>query len=127
MTFRIPYPRTAEGRKLWAKEYGLNAYWAGKHWSQRKQDADFWHHLVRLEIGRQIPDAQMFDGPVSFRFRWDDRLDLSNHAAMAKMIEDACKRVLIHDDNRTWVKGIIHEWWDGGAIEITVEPWEEDD
>ena len=127
MTFRIPYPSTKEGRRIWAQEYGLNAYWAGKHWSKRKRDAEFWHHLTRLELGRQIPDAKMFDGPVSLRFRWDDHLDLSNHAAIAKMIEDALKGRVIKDDSRAWVKGIIHEWWDGEAVEITVEPWEEVD
>lgn len=51
--FEIPYPRTKAGKAAWAKEYGLNAYWAGKHWAKRKQDAEYWHALVRAELQRQ--------------------------------------------------------------------------
>lgn len=121
---RIPYPKTAAGKKQWAKEYGLNAYYAGKHWSKRKADAEFWHQLVRYELRRQGLRKTPFQGPVSLTFVWNDRLDLSNHAVMAKMIEDAMKGYLIRDDSRTWVREITHRWSDADYIKIEVEEWE---
>ena len=44
--FVINYPATPSGKKSWMKMYGMNAYYAGKHWSLRKQDADVWHMLT---------------------------------------------------------------------------------
>ena len=38
MIFEIPYPPTKRGKAAWNKRFGLNAYYAGKHWSQRKPD-----------------------------------------------------------------------------------------
>lgn len=37
--FRIAYPKTGAEKKKWAKEYGMNAYYAGKNWALRKKDA----------------------------------------------------------------------------------------
>jgi hypothetical protein len=44
--FRIAYPKTGAEKKKWAKEYGMNAYYAGKHWALRKKDAELWHWLT---------------------------------------------------------------------------------
>lgn len=52
IVFEIPYPPTKAGRTAWSKQYGLNTYWSGKHWAQRKKDADYWHYLVRSELRR---------------------------------------------------------------------------
>lgn len=51
--FRIPYPESKAGQKQWAKDYGMNAYYAGKHWSIRKRDAEYWHWLVRAAMEEQ--------------------------------------------------------------------------
>lgn len=119
-SFIIPYPKSDAGRKAWAKHYGLNAYWAGKHWSKRKEDADYWHNLVHFELNRQKVRKNPLENPVVITFYWNDRLDCSNHAAMAKMIEDAVKGRIIRDDSRRYVKGVEHYFHDEQYILVTV-------
>lgn len=53
-------------------------------------------------------------------FRWNDGLDADNHAAIGKMIVDAMKGYILHNDNRKWVKGVHHEFWDGKEILVEV-------
>ena len=121
MKFKIPYPPTKAGKSQWAKEYGLNAYWAGKHWAKRKADAEYWHCLVHAELRKQGIKPRIAKNPVSITFRWNDRLDLSNHAAMSKMIEDAVKGWIIQDDSRKWVQEIRHIWHDENYIEVEIK------
>lgn len=47
MKFTIPYPPTKREKAAWNKRYGLNAYYAGKHWSQRRRDAEELHTLAQ--------------------------------------------------------------------------------
>lgn len=119
--FVIPYPTTKKEKAKWAKEYGLNAYWAGKHWGKRKTDAEYWHTLVHSELRRQGIEKRIID-PAEIVFYWDDRLDIDNHAAMGKMIVDALKGWLIADDSRRHLKGVHHLWHEENAI--WVEVWE---
>lgn len=51
--FRIAYPKTGAEKKKWAKEYGMNAYYAGKHWALRKKDAELWHWLTLAAMNAQ--------------------------------------------------------------------------
>lgn len=103
--FNIPYPDTSAGRTAWNKAYGLNAYWAGKHWAKRKADADFWHTLTWQAI-QGLPKMTIDDDyPVIISMYFNDRLDAINHAAIFKMIEDALKGELIIDDSRRFVAG----------------------
>lgn len=78
----------------------MNAYYAGKHWSRRKQDAEYWHLLTRSALNRQEVRRTPFEKPVVITILWNDRLDIDNHAVMGKMIVDAIKGRLINDDNR---------------------------
>ena len=94
MTFTIPYPHTDAARKAFSKQYSLNAIYRGKRQAERSKDARYWH----------------------------ERLDCSNHAYIAKMIEDALKGWLIHDDNRKYVKGILHWFSDRDCILVEVKP-----
>lgn len=119
-SFIIPYPKTASGKKQWSKNYGLNKYYAGVHWAVRKRDAEYWHRLARAEMERQKIRKYPFENAVILSFYWNDRLDCSNHAAMAKMIEDAMKGRLIQDDSRRFVKGIEHYFHDEDCIRIVV-------
>lgn len=118
--FEIPYPTNPAGKSQWTKRFGLNAYYAGKHWSERKNDAQFWHLLTRSVMGRQNVRIVPFKSPVILTFYWNDRLDCSNHAAMAKMIEDALIGRVIEGDSRKYVKGIEHYFWDGDSIKICI-------
>ena len=120
-SFFIPYPKTKSGKADWNKRYGLNAYYSGKHWSMRKKDAEYWHYLVRSELRRQHPKCTILRSPVVLSFYWNDNLDLSNHACMAKMIEDALKGIIIEDDSRKHVKGIEHYFHGEDCIRIVVE------
>lgn len=119
-SFEIRYPPSAAGMRQWAKWYGLNAYYAGKHWAQRQKDAEYWHRLTIAEMNMQKVRKPPFKNPVIITFYWNDNLDCSNHAVMAKMIEDAMKGRLINDDNRKWVKGIEHYFHDKDSIKVVV-------
>lgn len=44
--FDIPYPPTKKGKSAFCRRFGLNAYYSGKHWAQRKKDADELHALT---------------------------------------------------------------------------------
>ncbi|MEA4919353.1 MAG: hypothetical protein VB078_00295 [Clostridiaceae bacterium] len=118
--FIIPYPTTKAGKAQWSKEYGLNAYWAGKHWAQRKEDAKYWHSLVRYELRRQGISCRLYEKPVYITFRWDDGLDVDNHAAMGKMIVDALKGVLIKNDGRRYYAGAQHLFGNAKVIEVEI-------
>lgn len=118
---RIDYPKSAAGKKQWCKEYGTNAYWAGKHWSKRKEDAQYWHALTRAALSKAQVRKRPFEKPVVITFLWNDNLDLSNHSMIAKMIEDALKSRLLHDDSRRWVKGVEHYWHDEPCIKVIIQ------
>lgn len=104
--FKIDYPPTKAGKSAWNRQYGLNAYYSGKHWAVRKKDAEYWHTITRAAVRECIKKPTMFENPVVIEMYFNDNLDASNHAAEAKMIEDALKGVLIEDDNRRCVKGL---------------------
>lgn len=123
---RIPYPKTDAGKKEWNKKYGLNAYYAGKHHSQRAEDARYWHALTRAAMTKAQVRRRPFDKPVVISFCWNDRLDLDNHSIMSKMIIDALKGRLINDDTRRWVKGIEHYWHDADYIKVIIQEIEKD-
>lgn len=106
--FRIPYPKSKAVQKQWTKQYSMNAYYAGKHWSVRKRDADFWHMMVRSCMEEQCVRRVPFKRPVIITFKWNDRMDIDNHAIMGKMIVDAMKGRVIEEDSRRWLKGVCH-------------------
>ena len=116
LEFSVPYPTTQRGKAHWCREYGLNAYYAGKHWARRRADAEYWHALVRAHL----PKERMFGVPVVITFYFNDNLDISNHAAIAKMIEDAMKGRIIEDDSRKYVIGHEYYFHDGNFIGVTV-------
>lgn len=117
----IPYPRTKEGRKDWNRRYGLNAYYSGKHWAKRKEDADYWHMLTIAALSKAKIRRKLFDKPVVITFYWDDSLDIDNHAIMGKMIVDALKGRLLRDDNRKWVKGVSHLFHESSYIRVVIQ------
>lgn len=119
-SFRIYYPKSKAEQKRWAKEYGMNAYYAGKHWAIRKQDAEYWHLLTRSAMNRQEIRVRPFEKPVEISFLWNDWLDIDNHAIMGKMIVDAMKGRLINDDSRRFVKGVYHGFHDEDYILIQI-------
>lgn len=123
MIFEIPYPPTKVGKAAWNKRFGLNAYYAGKHWSARKRDAEELHQLALWSMRQAHIRKNLVSGPVEIVFLWDDGLDVDNHAAMGKAFVDAMKGYLLPDDNRQWFRRVIHEFWDGGCIQVEVRPY----
>lgn len=119
MTFSIDYPPTKKGKAQWNKRFGLNAYYAGKHWNARKRDAEDLHMICRAAMNR-AGVRRIASRPVEVLFYWDDGLDIDNHAVLGKAFVDAMKGVIIQDDNRKWVKRVSHEFWDGGKILVEV-------
>lgn len=118
--FEIPYPRTKQGKIDWNRRFGLNAYYAGKHWGERKRDAEELHALTHWALRKWKVPRRMSKGPVELRFLFDDGLDCSNHAVIVKAVEDAMKGWVIEDDNRRCVQRITTEFWDGGGIRVEV-------
>lgn len=123
IAFEIDYPPTKAGKTDWNKRFGLNAYYAGKHYQQRKRDAQELHGLTTAAMKRAGIRRQMVRGPVEVRFYWDDGLDCDNHAVLGKAVVDAMKGYILPDDNWRWFKKVSHEFWDGGKIRVEVVPW----
>lgn len=116
----LPYPPTKRGMVAWNKRFSLNAYWAGKHFRARAVDARDIHSLTILALRQARIKKQPFKKPVEIIFRWDDKIDIDNHAALGKMIADALKGYIIQDDNPRWVRRVTHEFWDEGKIGVEV-------
>ena len=123
MRFEINYPPTKRAKAAWNKRFGLNAYYSGKHWSQRKKDAEELHMICRAAMHRAGIRDNLLDYPVEIKFWWDDCLDVDNHAALGKAFVDAMKGKILHDDNRQWLKKVSHEYWDGGKILVGIRRW----
>lgn len=121
IAFDIPYPPTKKGKAAWNKRYGLNSYYAGKHWAQRKKDAEDLHTLAVLCMKKAHIRRQMVRSSVEVRFYWNDGLDVDNHAALGKAFVDAMKGYLLPDDNRQWFHRVTHEFWDGDTIRVEVK------
>ena len=119
--FTIPYPTDKRLYKYWMKQYSLNAIYLGKHWSKRREDAEYWHYLTIAQINQQIPKAKMYEKPVRVTMYWNDTLDIDNHAYMGKMIVDALKGRLIQDDSKKYVKSVTHEFHEGNILVVIEE------
>jgi len=120
MKFEIPYPPTKAGKTAWNKRFGLNAYYAGKHWQARKKDAEELHTLAFAAMRQAKIRKELISYPVEIVFRWDDGLDIDNHAVLGKAFVDAMKGYILQDDTRRFLRRVTHEFWDGGCIEVEV-------
>lgn len=121
ISFEIKYPDGKKEKQAFCRRYGLNAYYSGKHWAARQDDAEALHALTEYSLKQAGIENHLFEHPVRVRFLWDDGLDVDNHAVLGKCIVDTLKGKLIKDDNRKWLKAVTHEVWDGGAIRVEIE------
>lgn len=122
--FTIPYPETKRGMTAWNKRFSLNAYYGGKHWAQRKKDADDIHVLTIRALKLARVRKTLVTGPVSVHFYWFPGLDVDNNAALGKMIVDAMKGWILPDDSPRWFRCVSHEFWDRREIGVEVVEWE---
>ncbi len=124
IAFEIPYPPTKEAKSAWNKRFGMNAFYAGKHWSKRKKDAEELHNLALWRMKAAGIEKQFVTKPVEIRFFWDDKMDIDNHAALGKAFVDVMKGYILPDDGPRWFRKVAHEFWDGGKIRVEVEELE---
>lgn len=120
ITLIIPHEKLC---KSWTRQFGMNAYYAGKHWTQRQKDAEYWHTLAKCamrEAGIK-KGHKPFEKPVVIKFYWNDKLDLDNHSAMGKMIVDGIKGRIIENDSRRHIASVQHFWHDGDFIKVEIE------
>lgn len=121
IAFEIPYPPTKSGKAAWNRRYGLNAYYAGKCWQQRKRDAEELHALTVACLRRAHVKKQLLTKPAELRFLFNDRLDCSNHAVIVKAVEDALKGWVLKDDSRKYVQRIVVEFHNEDTIRCEVK------
>lgn len=121
IVFDIPYPASKAGKAAFCRRYGLNAYYAGKHWTKRKVDAEELHELTAACMKKAGIKKSPLNNPVRITFWFNDGLDCSNHAVLIKAIEDAMKGWIIKDDRRKYVKSITASFHGGDFIRVFVE------
>jgi len=119
--FTIPYPPTKAGKSEFCKRFSLNAYYSGKHWAQRRKDAEELHTLTVTCMKRAGIRRRILKSPVCISFWWDDRMDIDNHALIAKAVVDAMKGYILEDDNRQHFQAVCHQFWGKGCIGVQVE------
>lgn len=119
--FEIQYPQGKKGKSSWNRRFGLNAYYAGKSWPERKRDAEELHMIARAAMHRAGIKPGVISSPVQVRFFWADGLDIDNHAVLGKAIVDAMKGYLLADDGPKYVRKVSHEFWEGDCIRVEVE------
>lgn len=68
-----------------------------------------------------IKSPHIAKNPATITAYFNDNLDCSNHAAMFKMIEDGIKGLLIEDDSRKYVKGMLIYFHDKDYILVQVK------
>lgn len=119
--FKIDYPQTKAGKAAWNRRYGLNAYYAGKHWAVRQKDAEYWHKLVRSELLKQNVPISMFNVPVGVKLWFNDRLDIDNDSTYAKLIIDSLKGLFFEDDSKKYVQRLELNCHDEDYILVAIE------
>nr|DAR57865.1 MAG TPA: crossover junction endodeoxyribonuclease [Caudoviricetes sp.] len=119
--FEIQYPQGKKGKSSWNRRFGLNAYYAGKSWPERKRDAEELHMIARAAMHRAGIKPGVISSPAQVRFYWADGLDIDNHAVLGKAIVDAMKGYLLADDGPKYVRKVSHEFWEGDCIRVEVE------
>ena len=80
----------------------LNEWYAGNHWTKRKQIKDSYRWLIRSQFKNVLPKAAQY--VVEYEFCFKTRpLDATNTIAMIKMIED----IIFEDDKWDIVTKLI--------------------
>lgn len=117
LVFRVPLKITSA--------LSLNKIYSGIFWAKRKKQKDDIKALVKIAL-RGKKEIK-FKNPVEIEMQFNSRLDVSNHAYIFKMIEDAIKeRGIIEDDTDKYVKKCVMKKQDvfDGVI-VCVREYEE--
>ena len=119
--FEIQYPKGGKAKTIWNRRFGLNAYYAGNSWPERKRDAEEVHMIARGAMHRAGIKPGVMSSPAQVRFYWADGLGSDDHAVLGKAMVDGMKGYLLGDDGRKYVRKVSHEFWDGDCIRVEVE------
>ena len=76
---------------------------------------------MKQSLAEQDIRRKLIIRPVKITFFWDDRMDIDNHAFIAKCTVDALKGYLLQDDSRRYFRAVSHEFWDRGCIGVQIE------
>jgi Holliday junction resolvase RusA-like endonuclease len=76
--------------------------------------------LVQTYLKQQKVARKLFERQVQIIFRWNDNLDIDNHAYLGKLIADGLKGYLLADDNRKHYIRLIHEFHDKNYVEVEI-------
>jgi len=79
----------------------LNKWYAGAHWSKRKQIKDTYKLLIKNQFKEVFPKDNIYNVTYTFYFK-SRPLDTTNCVAMVKLIED----VIFEDDNYKTIPSI---------------------
>lgn len=116
--FRIPYPKN---KSQFCKEFGLNRYWAGAHWSVRKRNADAMHDTVAVVLTNAHIKRNTFGKPVKITFWHNDRLDIDNHAVIEKLIVDSIRGWLLDNDDKRFYREKVSRFHGEDYIRVRIE------
>lgn len=113
--FTIPVP----------EKVSLNRIYAGVHFRERSRHKDMYRLAVMC-----VPTVRAYEGtyPVQMRYHFrlhGSRLDISNHAYMLKMVEDALVQCgVIPGDDQKYVAGvtITAERADFDEVDVEILP-----
>jgi len=94
----------------------LNAWYAGKHWSDRKEMKDNYITIVNSQFRHVFSKDGIYSCHYAFEFK-NKPLDASNCVAMAKMIED----IIFEDDKFDIVTNIGFSSCKGKEDKVTIK------
>lgn len=107
------------------KKYGMNAIYAGIHWTKRQAQAKEIHELMYYSMLAQKVPKKLFERPVSITIYYNTNLDLDNTAYLRKMLIDGLKGYLIENDDKRYVKELIDRFHSENNITIEVREFNE--
>lgn len=106
---------------------GLNGFYSGKNYYERKRQADGIHKIVYASLLTQKIPRKKFEKPVRIKILYPQtsKLDIDNHSVLGKMIIDGLKGYLLIDDDKRYVMGFWQDFYSGNKIKVSIEDWYE--
>jgi hypothetical protein len=99
-----------------------NDFYSGRHWTFRKTQADYWHKLVKDTIEDCKINVNLKSNyPASITIYFNNKYDIDNNSAMAKLIIDGMKGLIIQDDTRKFVRVLTLRFYDEDGIKVEVD------
>ena len=103
-----------------------NEFYAGKHWSTRKQIVDMYHSLIWVNLNKNTINnlsLKPLTSPVEMIFIFFNNFDIDNNSAMVKMLIDGLRKYkIIPNDNKKYIKKIsIVEGYEKNIIKIQIK------